>query len=433
MVALVLTLIVSIQGIAAASPGAAESGLSSVDRAVIAQMLKDMAEAVHKDYYDPTLGGVDFKAAYSAAQASIAKANSVHEGYEAVANLMRSLNDSHTVFIPPQQPFTIDPGFSMQFIGDKCYVTRVKRGSDAEAKGLTPGDEITMVDGVKPTRENWDDMNYTINVLAPRSSLHLLVASPKQEPRALTIQSVLKQRRKNFDLTGVDVTNFLHQEDADLEKNKSYEATVGDVQVLKLHSFEYKEDAMDSWVHKAQGHKALILDLRGNPGGSEDLLLRMLGDVFDHGVQVAQPVGRNKPKPLIVKPASHPYSGKLIVLVDSDSASCSELFARVVQLEKRGTIIGDRTAGAVRRANIKTFVHGQGTVFAYAIEVTVADLKMGDGKSLERVGVTPDEILLPTPQQLAAGEDPQLARAMELAGEPISSKKAGKIFPAPEL
>jgi carboxyl-terminal processing protease len=419
---------------AAAMPGPKDSGgLSSVDRSIIEQMLKDMAEAVKKDYYDPALGGIDFNADYAQSKAAITRATSVHEGYEAVANLLRKLDDSHTHFVPPQQPFTIEPGFAMQMIGDKCFVTRVKRGSDADAKGLLPGDEISMIDGVKPARDNWEDMNYTINLLAPRSSLHLVVTTLKDQPRALTTQSVVKERRKLFDLTGVDLWNFIHQRDADLEKNKSYDLIVEDVYIIKLHDFLFSETALDGRLHKAEKYKALILDLRGNPGGSVALLTRMLGNVFDHEVQVAQAIGRAKSRPEIAKPVSHPYTGQLIVLVDSNSASASELFARVVQIEKRGTVIGDRTAGAVRQANFKQFVHGQGTVFAYAIEVTTADLKMSDGKSLEKVGVVPDETVLPTPDQLAAGEDPQMARALQLAGVSMSPKKAGALFPSPEM
>jgi C-terminal processing protease CtpA/Prc len=51
--------------------------------------------------------------------------------------------------------------------------------------------------------------------------------------------------------------------------------------------------------------------------------------------------------PLTSKTMSNKFSGKLVVLVDSDSASCSELFAKVIQLEKRGNVLADNTSGAV--------------------------------------------------------------------------------------
>ena len=70
-----------------------------------------------------------------------------------------------------------------------------------------------------------------------------------------------------------------------------------------------------------------------------------------------------------------------------------------------------------------------GTALPYGVEVTVADLKMTDGKSLEHNGVIPDEILLPSAEELAAGADPQLARALQLAGVPLSSAAAGQLFP----
>jgi C-terminal processing protease CtpA/Prc len=123
------------------------------------------------------------------------------------------------------------------------------------------------------------------------------------------------------------------------------------------------------------------------------------------------------------------YKGKLVVLIDSRSASASELFARVVQLEKRGTVIGDRSAGAVMRARRFSYQAGTDKVIFYGASITDADLIMADGKSLEKVGVTPDELLLPTPADMATKRDPVLSRAAALLGIELSPEKAGAMFP----
>jgi C-terminal processing protease CtpA/Prc len=69
------------------------------------------------------------------------------------------------------------------------------------------------------------------------------------------------------------------------------------------------------------------------------------------------------------------------------------------------------------------------SLLPYGFSVTVADVLMKDGKSLERIGVTPDEVILPTQDDLAAGRDPVLARAAAILGASLDATAAGRLFP----
>jgi len=72
---------------------------------------------------------------------------------------------------------------------------------------------------------------------------------------------------------------------------------------------------------------------------------------------------------------------------------------------------------------------GLDVVIFYGASITVSDLIMPDGKSLEKVGVTPDEVRLPTAQDLAAGRDTVLSYAASLFGVTLDPVEAGKLFP----
>jgi C-terminal processing protease CtpA/Prc len=101
-----------------------------------------------------------------------------------------------------------------------------------------------------------------------------------------------------------------------------------------------------------------------------------------------------------------------------------------MQIEKRGTVIGDRSAGAVMRAIGNSYQLGAGVIVPTPRASRTADLIMTDGKSLEKNGVTPDELLLPTAADLAAKRDPVLARAAELVGVHLDPENAGHCFPS---
>ena len=76
----------------------------------------------------------------------------------------------------------------------------------------------------------------------------------------------------------------------------------------------------------------------------------------------------------------------------------------------------------------RMFPHKIAGVGFYATSVTVGDVRMSDGLSLEKTGVEPDEIVLPTPADLASLRDPVLARAIEIAGGSVTAEQAGRLL-----
>jgi C-terminal processing protease CtpA/Prc len=64
----------------------------------------------------------------------------------------------------------------------------------------------------------------------------------------------------------------------------------------------------------------------------------------------------------------------------------------------------------------------------YGLSITEADLVMSDGRSLEKAGVLPDEVVLPTGEDLASGRDPALALAAQRVGATLDPAAAGKLL-----
>jgi C-terminal processing protease CtpA/Prc len=79
----------------------------------------------------------------------------------------------------------------------------------------------------------------------------------------------------------------------------------------------------------------------------------------------------------------------------------------------------------------RSFDHesGVGGTLYYGASVTIADVIMPDGASLEKTGVTPDEVVLPTATDIAAHHDPALSKAFSAAGQELTPAKAGTLFP----
>jgi carboxyl-terminal processing protease len=403
--------------------------MSSDNQYLVHGILRDAYNDVKKHYYDPTFHGVDWDARYRSYDARVATAHSLAEGYRVVASLLAELKDSHAYFSPPDRPMHFETGYRLSLVGNACFVAHVRPKTDAELK-LKPGDEVLHLNGYNVDRADFHDIRYYFDVLAPQPETRIDVRSPAGEVRQVDVSASVRPVRRVLDLTqGSDLVELIHRGEQEEHLARSRVAEIDDVAIWRMPDFELDIDGIDKAIRTAKKHKALILDLRGNPGGSVDILEWTVGALFDHEIKIADRAGRNTMKPLVAKPHGQPFQGTLIVLVDQGSASAAELLSRVIQLEHRGTVIGDRTAGAVMEARAYGGHQGGDTRIFYGFSVTDANLIMSDGKSLESTGVIPDELLLPTGADLAAGRDPVLTHAASVVGVQLDPAAAGKLFP----
>jgi C-terminal processing protease CtpA/Prc len=403
----------------------------SFDRERGQAMLSEIKNDLKKNYYDASFRGVDIDARFHQAEEEIKKAASLGQIKSIIAQALLDLDDSHTFFLPPAQTNRVDYGWQMQMIGTNCYVVAVKPGSDAEAKGLKAGDRVLSINKFTPTREDLWKMKYFYNLLSPQTGLSLVVQSPGGQPRPLDVAAKLKTGKV---LVGESTSDWVDLEREYINSQRlnshRYVEMGEELFIWRMPAFDLEEAQVDEMMGKARKRRALVLDLRGNSGGREDTMLRLIGHFFDHDVKVGDIKTRKEMRPLIaISRGSQFFSGQLFVLTDSETGSAAEVFARVMQLEKRGMVIGDRTAGAVMRSRLYSHKLGADTAIFFAASITDADLIMNDGKSLERTGVVPDKLLIPVGANLAAGRDPVLPYAASLVGVSIDPAKAASLFP----
>lgn len=415
--------------LSASTPAPARAqGYDRIAKARAKKMLEVIAEAVEKRYYDQGYRGIDLDAHFRAADQKLDSAESLTHAFRIIAQALLAFDDSHTFFVPPGMGVSVDYGWRMRTIGDDCYITAVRPGSDAEAKGLHAGDRLLTLQGYRPTRADLWKLEYLFHTLSPMRAMDVEAQGPDAAPRRLTIESKITPRRRVTDLTDVfDVDQLIRDLDDELAAHTFVK--VGEAVLWRMPSFNLSESEIDGFLRQhLHGDSPLILDLRGNGGGYVSTLEDLVARFFDRDVQIADLKGRKAMKPMVAKKRrGRPIAGRLVVLIDSASGSAAELFARVVQLEGRGTVIGDRSSGAVMEAEWFSAELGAQRVIPYGASIATADLLMADGKSLERVGVVPDERLLPSAADLAAGRDPVLARAAAVVGATLTPEEAGKL------
>lgn len=390
-------------------------------------LLGEMKGRLKEFYFDPKYRGIDLDARFKAAEARIKTLDYNWQVYRVLAQILLDFNDSHTRLSLPPRMDNFEYGFGLQMIGDKCFVVSVKKESDAEAKGVKVGDQILKIGKYTPTRDNLWKILYVLYQLDPIDFINLNLKGVDGAEKELTVKAktmTMEEQRKEW------------KKRKDEEKRKPFKCQEVNAEVMacKLYTFVVEKDEINKMMKAIGQHSKLILDLRGNSGGYVLTEEHLAGYLFDRDVKIADVVTRKKTEERIAKSKKEKsFKGELVVLVDSRSASASEIIARLVQIERRGKVVGDVSRGAVM-TSIYVPLFNPSVALSNVIyrntgmSMTIGDVIMSDGSRIEHIGVIPDAPIVPTGLALAKKTDPVLAYAASLLKAELSPEKAGEFY-----
>lgn len=390
------------------------------ERDTMQGMLDQVCGEVEKRFYDPNLRGLEWKALKEQTRQKIAQAQSPSEMITAIFVLINRLDDSHTIFIPPQRIEEPLFGFEAQPYGNEVRVSEVKKGGAAEAAGLKPGDRIVGLNNFNADRASWDLMMLYYRALSPVGGLQLQIVRGKEPQRTIDLAAKIKRRAKIVDMTNFhNIWDLLREWESDREvaHYKLYDDGIG---YLELPTFLPDPTDLRGLVKEVENAKAVIVDLRGNLGGRLDTLKTFTGFFEPQPTTMAQQVGRKKSEPIEIRPRKPTLAGPMFILVDSHTASAGEMFARHFQRTGRAKVIGDRTAGRVTASRVYPLQIGLAErAILFAVQVGTDRVVYPGGEELEKRGVTPDIPCLPTAEEMAANRDACLAQARALARKAV--------------
>jgi carboxyl-terminal processing protease len=282
----------------------------------------------------------------------------------------------------------LGPGFDLGVddSSSKFFLYEVYPNTPAAQAGLKAGDIIEEVNGAPASKGTGNQGLYT------------LLTGPVGTRATVTVTRPATGARLNAQLSVVEFTL------ATIESRM----LPGNVGYIKLRAFSVDAgDLFDQELAKlqAQGMTALIFDVRQNGGGSTAALAKILSHLSHqgpHAISIDENGQREEENP---DPNVPLIGGPWVVLCNNGSASSADITAAFAK-DRGGYLIGEKSSGSLGAALVYELEEGS------ALEITVARVLGPNGEEINKVGVTPQQVVALTPADLSANNDPQLAAAL---------------------
>jgi carboxyl-terminal processing protease len=329
----------------------------------------------------------------------------------AIDGMIQSLNDPHSVYIPPdvlKNGVDLITG-SFEGIGanvnqdattHEIVIISPFRDSPAEKAGIQPGDVILAVDG--ESTEGWSVATAVQKIRgAAGTPVTLTVRHTDRSQEDITITRATVAIPTVFVGDVHDSTGAIVPDLAYLQIQQFTDQTVNDVR-----------NALNQI--NQEGKKGLILDLRGNPGGGLDATVSIADMFIDDGTILTQ-VDRDGNKTVYdAHSGGEGLNLKIAILVDKNSASGSEVLSGALHDHGRAELIGTQTFGKGSVNHLRQLSNGG------AIYISIARWLTPNGTLIEGVGLTPDIKMDQTDADQPGKEGPQLFTAIDLLHSEIN-------------
>ncbi len=320
----------------------------------------------------------------------------------AIDGYVSALGDPYTEYIPASEMEEYTQDIMGNYVGIGIYMvqnveknvievlTPIKE-SPAEAAGILPGDIIVAVDGIEYSGEEMTTASNNI---------------------------------KGEEGTKVKLTILRGTETLDLEITRSKintnpviaETLENDIGYLEISSFDEgtaEEFKTKYETLKEQGITSLIIDLRNNGGGLVDEALQIADYIVPKGKELLITVDKNNNEVIEKAEEDVLIDMPIVVLVNENSASASEILAGALKDLDEATLVGTTTYGKGVIQQVLSLSNGSG------LKITVEEYYTPNRNKIDGVGIEPDEkVELPetvtNPLSVSREEDTQLQKAMEL-------------------
>lgn len=330
----------------------------------------------------------------------------------AVNGLANSLNDPYTVYFNKDQmkSFMEKTGGSYVGIGvsvntdSNGILTIVEpfEGSPAQLAGLKQGDKILKVD------------DKDVTALRDENMIISMIKGTENTKVKLTVYRASEDKTFSVEVTRKKIK----------ASNIKSEILSGNIGYIKLVMFDseidsYFEKDLDTMLKK--GIKGLIIDLRDNPGGSYDQVVKIADRLLPSGL-IVYTEDRNG------KQEKQMSNGKelglpLVLLINGNSASASEILAGAVKDHQYGTLVGTKSFGKGLVQELKSLSDGSG------IKVTVSRYFTPSGVCIQGIGIDPDVKIAPSAEyanvpvsQIPRDKDVQFQTAVQVIQGKIAAK-----------